>query len=100
MSAKCQKRTFRHSLDHLVGAGDPLRMNLRLSAFGGLEVDHELKSDGTRQHMAGYIFSLICRERRWALMNRSAKRFDPPGTVAHKIVEWLESRKQRFGLVI
>ena len=33
-------------------------------------------------------------------MNRSAKRFDPPGTVAHKIVEWLESRKQQFGLVI
>jgi hypothetical protein len=32
--------------------------------------------------MAGYIFSRFCRERRWALMNRSAKRFGPPGTVA------------------
>jgi hypothetical protein len=73
MSAKGQKRTSRHSLDHFVGAGEPLRMNFEAKRLGGLEVDHELESDGTR-------------ERRWALMNWSAKRFDPPGTVARTLL--------------
>jgi hypothetical protein len=48
-------------------------MNFEAKRLAGLEVDHELESDGTR-------------ERRWALMNRSAKRFDPPGTVARTLL--------------
>ena len=59
--------------DHLVGCSEQLRMNFEAKRLGGLEVDHELELDGTR-------------ERRWALMNRSAKRFDPPGTVARTLL--------------
>ena len=88
MSALGQKRTcavqIRHVrfvpiadigtlFDHLVGGSEQLRMNFEAKRLGGLEVDHELELDGTR-------------ERRWALMNRSAKRFDPPGTVARTLL--------------
>ena len=60
-----------------------VRMNFEAKRLGGLEVDHRTRIDGTRQRIADYIFfSRFCLERRWALMNRSAKRFDPPGTVA------------------
>jgi hypothetical protein len=61
-------------------------MNFDAGRFGSFEVDHELESDGTWQRMADYIFSLrFCRERKWALMNRSAKRDDPPGTAARRL---------------
>ena len=32
------------------------------------------------------FFWVFCRERRWALMNRSAKRVAPPGTVARTLL--------------
>src|SRR4029079_14474754 len=37
---------------------------------------------GHRQHGQLYIFLSFCCKRWWALMNLSAKRDDPPGTVA------------------
>ena len=42
MSALCQKRTFRHSFDHLVGAGEHCRRNCEIQCLGGLEIDHQL----------------------------------------------------------
>ena len=46
MSAKCQKRTFRHSLDHLVGAPEQRRWNGKAKRFRRLEIDHQFKFGG------------------------------------------------------
>ena len=49
MSALCQKRTFRHSFDHLVGDGEHVRRNGEAERLGGREVDDELEF-GRLQH--------------------------------------------------
>ena len=40
MSALCQKRTFRHSLDHLISAADSVR-GVEAEHLSGLEVDEK-----------------------------------------------------------
>jgi hypothetical protein len=39
--AMCQKQTFRHSFDHLVGAGQQRRQHGQPERLRGLEVDHQ-----------------------------------------------------------
>ena len=38
MSAKCQKRTFRHSFDHLVGGGEQIVRNCKADALAVLRL--------------------------------------------------------------
>ena len=47
MSAKCQKRTFRHSFDHLVGACEQRRRHGEAKRLGGFEVDDQLELSWT-----------------------------------------------------
>src|SRR5215813_324983 len=42
MSALCQKRTWHHSFDHLVGAGEHRRRNCEAKRLGSLEIDYQL----------------------------------------------------------
>jgi hypothetical protein len=49
LSAKCQKRTFRNSFDHLVGGDEKLIWDLESERLGGLHVDDQLEF-GRRLH--------------------------------------------------
>jgi hypothetical protein len=43
MSAKDQKRTSRHSFDHLVGALLKMKRHLKSQRLGGLDIDNQLQ---------------------------------------------------------
>ena len=43
MSALCQKRTFRHSFDHLVSALLKMKRHVESERLGGLGIDNQLK---------------------------------------------------------
>jgi hypothetical protein len=58
MSAKCQKRTFRHSFDHLVGAGEQRRRNREAQRLGSLEIDHQLVFGRRLHRQIGRLLAL------------------------------------------
>ena len=55
MSALCQKRTWRHLFDQLVGASEQLRWHREAERFGGFEVDHRLKLSGLHYWTTGRL---------------------------------------------
>src|SRR5262245_48454967 len=46
MSAKGQKRTLRHSFDHVVGAAEQRLRDGQAEGFGGFEIDRQLELGG------------------------------------------------------
>ena len=46
MSALGQKRTLRHSFDHVVGAAEQRLRDGQAEGFGGFDVDHQLELGG------------------------------------------------------
>ena len=61
MSAKCQKRTFRHSLDHLVGACEHGRRHGEAKRLGGFEVDDQLSFRGPLHRQIARLLPLSIR---------------------------------------
>jgi len=57
MSAKGQKRTFRHSFDHLFGASEQCRRNSETECLSGLQVDDKLKIGRLLNREVGGFFT-------------------------------------------
>ena len=58
MSAKCQKRTWRRSFDHLVGAAEQRERDGEAERLGGLQVDDQLDLGGLLDWQVGRLLAL------------------------------------------